>query len=191
MKVEISKTFSIRAPISDVWDYMTDIKSVSSCIPGAQYNETLGDNKHSVMLNLKVGPIKSSYRSEIAIKSLDESNYTMKIEGRGTDTKGKGGANMEMVGKLIEKSDGTTEVNGDSSVTIQGMLAQFGSRMIEDVSNQIFVQFTQSLCAKLEGSSEDIKNSSQESDNTLSGTAVAGAAIKGIAGRLIGVLKKK
>ena len=151
MKVEISKTFSIRAPISDVWDYMTDIKSVSSCIPGAQYNEALGDNKHSVMLSVKVGPIKSSYRSEIAIKSLDESNYTMKIEGRGTDTKGKGGADMEMVGRLIEKSDGTTEVNGDSSVIIQGMLAQFGSRMVEDVSNQIFVQFTQSLCAKLEG----------------------------------------
>ena len=39
--------------------------------------------------------------------------------------------------------------------------------------------------------SENIKNNSQESDNTLSGTAVAGAAIKGIAGRLIGALKKK
>ena len=115
----------------------------------------------------------------------------MKIEGRGTDTKGKGGANMEMVGKLIEKSDGTTEVNGDSSVTIQGMLAQFGSRMVEDVSNQIFVQFTQSLCAKLECNSENIKDSSQKSDNSLSGTAVAGAAIKGMAGRLIGALRKK
>lgn len=191
MKVKISKTFSISAPISDVWEFMTDIKSVSSCIPGAQYNESLGDNKHSVMLNLKVGPIKSSYRSEIAIKSLDESNYTMKIEGRGTDTKGRGGANMEMVGRLIDKNDGSTEVNGDSTVTIQGMLAQFGTRMIEDVSNQIFVQFTESLCAKLEGTREDVNNSSQESNNTLSGTAVAGAAIKGMAGRIMGALKKK
>ena len=83
------------------------------------------------------------------------------------------------------------EVNGDSSVIIQGMLAQFGSRMVEDVSNQIFVQFTQSLCAKLEGNSENIKDSSQQSDNSLSGTAVAGAAIKGMAGRLIGALRKK
>ena len=71
------------------------------------------------------------------------------------------------------------------------MLAQFGSRMVEDVSNQIFVQFTQSLCAKLEGNSENIKDSSQKSDNSLSGTAVAGAAIKGMAGRLIGALRKK
>ena len=192
MKVEISKTFSIRASINDVWDFMTDIKSVSTCIPGAQYIESLEDNEHSVMLTVKVGPIKSSYRSEVAIKSLDESNYTMEIQGRGTDTKGKGGANMEMTGKLIDNGDGTTGVTGDSMVTIQGMLAQFGSRMIEDVSNQLFVQFTENLCTKLEGNDNNIEiNQQPDSDNSLSGTAVVGAAIKGTVGRIMSIFNKK
>jgi len=192
VKVELSKTFSIRAPINDVWDFMTDIKKVSTCIPGAQYNESLGDNEHSVMLIVKVGPIKSSYRSEVAIKSLDESKYTMEIEGHGTDTKGKGGANMEMTGKLIDNGDGTTGVTGDSIVTIQGMLAQFGSRMIEDVSNQLFVQFTENLRTKLEGNGYNIESDQQsDSDNSLSGTAVAGAAIKGAVGRIMGAFNKK
>ena len=192
MKVELSKTFSIRAPINDVWDFMTDIKKVSTCIPGAQYNELLGDNEHSVMLTVKVGPIKSNYRSEVAIKSLDKSNYTMEIEGRGTDTKGKGGANMEMAGKLIDNGDGTTGVTGDSMVTIQGMLAQFGSRMIEDVSNQLFVQFTETLRTKLERNNNNIESKQEpDSDNSLSGTAVAGAAIKGAVGRIMGAFNKK
>ena len=192
MKVELSKTFSIRAPINDVWDFMTDIKKVSTCIPGAQYNELLGDNEHSVMLTVKVGPIKSSYRSEVAIKSLDKSNYTMEIQGRGTDTKGKGGANMEMTGKLIDNGDGTTGVTGDSMVTIQGMLAQFGSRMIEDVSNQLFVQFTETLRTKLERNNNNIESKQEpDSDNSLSGTAVAWAAIKGVVGRIMGALNKK
>ena len=192
MKVEISKTFSIRASINDVWDFMTDIKSVSTCIPGAQYIESLEDNEHSVMLTVKVGPIKSSYRSEVAIKSLDESNYTMEIQGRGTDTKGKGGANMEMTGKLIDNGDGTTGVTGDSIVTIQGLLAQFGSRMIEDVSNQLFVQFTENLCTKLEGNDNNIEiNQQPDSDNSLSGTAVVGAAIKGAVGRIMSIFNKK
>ena len=191
MKVKISKTFSIRASINDVWDFMTDVKSVSTCIPGAQYNESLEDNEHSVMLTVKVGPIKSSYRSKVAIKSLDKSNYTMEIEGSGTDTKGKGGANMEMTGKLIDNGDGTTGVTGESTVTIQGMLAQFGSRMIEDVSNQLFVQFTETLCTKLEGNSNNIESIQSKSDNTLSGTAVAGAAIKGAVGRIMGAFNKK
>ena len=192
MKVEISKTFSIRASINDVWDFMTDIKSVSTCIPGAQYIESLEDNEHSVMLTVKVGPIKSSYRSEVAIKSLDESNYTMEIQGRGTDTKGKGGANMEMTGKLIDNGDGTTGVTGDSIVTIQGMLAQFGSRMIEDVSNQLFVQFTENLRTRLEGNGKNIEGDQQsDSDNSLSGTAVAWAAIKGALGRIMRIFNKK
>ena len=192
MKVEISKTFSIRASINDVWDFMTDIKSVSTCIPGAQYIESLEDNEHSVMLTVKVGPIKSSYRSEVAIKSLDESNYTMEIQGRGTDTKGKGGANMEMTGKLIDNGDGTTGVTGDSMVTIQGMLAQFGSRMIEDVSNQLFVQFTENLRTRLEGNGKNIEGDQQsDSDNSLSGTAVAWAAIKGAVGRIMRIFNKK
>ena len=191
MKVKISKTFFIRASINDVWDFMTDIKSVSSCIPGAQYNESLENNEHSVMLTVKVGPIKSSYRSKVAIKSLDKSNYTMEIEGSGTDTKGKGGANMEMTGKLIDNGDGTTGVTGESTVTIQGMLAQFGSRMIEDVSNQLFVQFTETLCTKLEGNGNNIESLQSKSDNTLSGTAVAGAAIKGAVARIMGAFNKK
>ena len=192
MKVEISKNFSIRAPIKDVWNFMADIKKVSTCIPGAQYVESLGDNEHSVMLTIKVGPIKSSYRSEVAIKSLDQSNYTMEIQGRGTDIKGKGGATMEMTGKLIDNDDGTTGVTGDSMVTIQGMLAQFGSRMIEDVSNQLFIQFTENLCTKLEGNDNDIEGDQQpDSDNSLSGTAVVGAAIKGAVGRIMSTFNKK
>ena len=190
MKVEMSKTFSIRAPIRDVWNFMTDVEKVSTCIPGAQYEDDLGDNQHSVMLVIKVGPIRSSYRSTVSIRSMDDESYTIEIEGQGTDTKGKGGATMEMVGKLTENEDGTTEINGDSTVKIQGMLAQFGSRMVEDVSNQIFLQFTRSLAAKLEenGKMADETGSSNE---VLSGVAVAGAALKGVSGRLMDKLKKK
>lgn len=190
MKVTLSKIFSIRAPISAVWDFMTNVEKVCTCIPGAQYEEKIGEDQHSVMLVVKVGPIKSSYRSTISIRSMDNENYTIEIEGQGTDTKGKGGATMELVGTLIESESGTTEIKGDSTVTIQGMLAQFGSRMVEDVSNQLFIQFTKSIAAKLEsnGDEADEKESSAEA---LSGVAVAGAALKGVSSRLMDKFKKK
>ena len=190
MKVKMTKNFTVRAPIGDVWDFMTDIEKVSSCIPGAQYVEDLGDNCHAVMLTIKVGPIKSSYKSEVSISNLDVNNHTLEIEGKGTDVKGKGGATMEMVGSLTDSGDGITEINGDSTVTIQGMLAQFGSRMVEDVSNQLFLQFTKSLAAKLEGNGEQA-DETESSNETLSGVAVVGAAIKGVSGRLMDKFKKK
>ena len=190
MKVKMTKNFTISAPISTVWDFMTDVEKVSTCIPGAQYEDDLGDNCHAVMLTIKVGPIKSSYKSEVSILNLDANNHTLEIEGRGIDVKGKGGATMEMVGSLTNSGDGTTEINGDSTVTIQGMLAQFGSRMIEDVSNQLFAQFTKSLAAKLEGNDEQA-DETESSNEALSGIAVAGAAIKGVSGRLMEKFKKK
>ena len=71
MKVEISKTFEVNAPPNDVWNFMTDVKKVSTCIPGAEYLEDLGDNKHSVLIVVKVGPIKSKYRGEVYLKNID------------------------------------------------------------------------------------------------------------------------
>ncbi len=190
MKVEISKTFEVNAPPNDVWNFMTDVKRVSTCIPGAEYLEDLGNNKHSVLLVVKVGPIKSKYRGEVYLKNIDEEKQIIEIEGKGTDVKGKGGANMELNGSIIAKEDGSTEVIGDSTVTIQGMLAQFGSRMVEDVSNQLFLQFTKSLSVKLEGS--DVGgNVNSSTDNSLSGMAVASAALKGVSGRLMDKLKGK
>ena len=190
MKVALSKIFSIRAPISAVWDFMTNVEKVCTCIPGAQYEEKIGEDQHSVMLVVKVGPIKSSYRSTVSIRSMDNKNYTIEIEGQGTDTKGKGGATMDLVGTLIESETGTTEIKGDSTVTIQGMLAQFGSRMVEDVSNQLFIQFTKSLAAKLEGDSDEA-DETESSAEALSGVAVAGAALKGVSSRLMDKFKKK
>jgi len=190
MKVKMTKNFTIGAPIGNVWDFMTDIEKVSSCIPGAKYVEDLDDNCHAVMLTIKVGPIKSSYKSEVSISNLDVNNHTLEIEGRGIDVKGKGGATMEMVGSLTDSGDGTTEINGDSTVTIQGMLAQFGSRMVEDVSNQLFLQFIKSLATKLEGNG-DKSDETESSNAVLSGITVAGAAIKGVSGRLMDKFKKK
>ena len=190
MKVKISKIFSISAPMNEVWHFMTDVKKVSASIPGAEYEEDMGDNKHSVVLVVKVGPIKSSYRGEVSIRSTDEENHIIEIDGKGTDTKGKGGATMELVGSIMDKGDGTSEVKGDSTITIQGMLAQFGSRMIEDVSNQLFLQFTASLAAVLEGKGQNLDDDNQVAD-ALSGVAVALAAIKGVFGRLMDKLKSK
>ena len=190
MKVIISKTFSVAAPSEKVWDFMTNVEKVSTCIPGAEYVEDLGDGRHSVLLIVKVGPIKSTYRGEVFLKSLNKETQVIEIQGKGTDVKGKGGANMDLVGSIKDKDDNLTEVKGEATVTIQGMLAQFGSRMVEDVSNQLFIQFTRSLSSKLEGNQSSSESEVVE-DNTLSGVTVASAAIKGLSGRFMDKIRGK
>ena len=190
MKVIISKTFSVAAPSEKVWNFMTNVEKVSTCIPGAEYVEDLGDGKHSVLLIVKVGPIKSKYRGEVFLKSLNKETKVIEIQGKGTDVKGKGGANMDLVGSIKDKDDNLTEVKGEATVTIQGMLAQFGSRMVEDVSNQLFIQFTKSLSSKLEENQSSSESEVVE-DNALSGVTVASAAIRGLSGRFMDKIRGK
>ena len=47
----------------------------------------------------------------------------------------------------------------DAQLTINGKIAQFGSRVVQDVSNQLFKQFVANFTKKLEG--EEITASDQ------------------------------
>jgi len=58
-------------------------------------------------------------------------------------------------------------------LNITGMLAQFGSRMINDVSNQVFNQFVSNFKNQLEG---------REVDNKLHTGSLIGGVVKGIFG---------
>lgn len=79
---------------------------------------------------------------------------------------------MLMNGVLLEK-EGQTEVQVTMEVSITGMLAQFGSRLINDVSNHVFDQFIGNFKAQLSG---------QDVDNSLKAGSMVGTVIKGIFG---------
>jgi carbon monoxide dehydrogenase subunit G len=79
---------------------------------------------------------------------------------------------MKMDGQLSEK-DGGTDVNVTMEVNVTGMMAQFGSRLINDVSNQVFDQFVNNFKKQLSG---------EQVDNTLSAGSMVGGMIKGFFG---------
>ena len=97
----------------------------------------------------------------------------MVLKGVGTDSKGKGGAEMKMDGQLSEK-DGGTEVSVTMDVNITGMLAQFGSRLINDVTTHVFDQFINNFKNQLDG---------KEVNTTLNAASMMGGMIKGMFGK--------
>src|SRR6185295_12611001 len=72
------------------------------------------------------------------------------IVATGQDTSGRGGADMRMQSRLVERAPGETEVNVTSEVNVTGIMAQFGRGLIQDVSNQMFQRFTDAVRAELE-----------------------------------------
>ena len=148
MTTTISKKFEVKEPIEKVWTYLTDPEKIVVCVPGASLTEKIDDRNYKGGVTLKFGPVKASYAGEIGFEEIDETNYKMTLKGKGLDSKGKGSADMLMKSSLVA-IDGGTEVDCSMQISIVGKLAQFGARLINDVSDQLFNQFINNFKAKL------------------------------------------
>jgi carbon monoxide dehydrogenase subunit G len=152
MGMEITKTFTVAAPRSAVWDFLTDPHKVAGCLPGAAITEQVDDTTYAGTMTVKVGPVTAAYKGKLHFDRLDEAAGEAELSAAAQETRGKGGADMRMKSTLAE-SDGATEVTVVSDVNVVGVLAQFGRGMIQDVSDQLFVRFSDCMRDQLEGES--------------------------------------
>jgi len=167
MKTTIQKKFSVSQPIDLVWASLSAPTDVVTCVPGASITEKIDERNYKGAVLAKFGPIKASYTGDIEILELDETNKKMVLSGKGLDSKGKGSADMKMVGNLNE-NNGVTDVEFNIDITIIGKLAQFGSRLINDVSDQLLNQFVANFKAKFPEqvqTSTSITNEGQQTSN--------------------------
>ena len=170
MEATITKKFSLEAPIEQVWKSLSNPREISGCVPGATITDQIDDKNYKGEVTLKFGPIKTKYNGEITIAEMDNDAHKMLLRGTGLDSKGKGNAEMTMNGSAVTTDEGT-EVDFKMVVNIQGTLAQFGSRLINDVSAQLMDQFVDNFKKLLSGA---------EVDNSLKAGSMLGSVVKGL-----------
>jgi len=150
MAVRIEKTFQVQEPIAKVWKFLSDPARVVTCVPGARITEQVDDRTYKGAISMKVGPSVTDYKGDVQIVRLDEPGHEIEILGKGQDVRGRGSASMKMTGKLVATANGGTEVVSVSEVNVVGILAQMGSRVIGEVSNYMFEEFTRSFQQQLQ-----------------------------------------
>ena len=150
MAMQIEKTFVLKAPRGAVWDFLTDPEKVARCLPGAAITGKLDEQSWGGTITVKVGPVTANYRGKMRFERLDEAAGEAEIVASGQETRGKGGADMKMKSRVVERQPGETEVTVVSDVNVVGVLAQFGRGMIQDVSDQLFQKFTVCMRRELE-----------------------------------------
>ena len=124
---------------------------MATCIPGAQITEQVDDKTYKGAISVKVGPSVTDYKGEVQIIRLDNATHEIELVGKGQDVRGKGSASMKMTGKLRALDANSTEMVSDSELNVVGILAQMGARVINEVSNIMFEQFTTNFRQKLQG----------------------------------------
>jgi carbon monoxide dehydrogenase subunit G len=152
--MKLEQSFTVEAPIQEVWDALVDVERIAPCLPGAQItgrDEETGAYKGT--FSVKLGPTTAAYNGSLRMEKADEASRTATMSAKGTDKRGQGGASATIVSVLREQ-DGATLVQVDTDFTITGRLARFGrGGMIEDISKRLLRDFSSCLAATLQGPS--------------------------------------
>jgi uncharacterized protein len=147
--MKLEQSFSVAAPVEQVWDALIDVERIAPCLPGAEITGQAPDGSYEGNFTVKLGPTTASYRGSLKMDSLDEASRTATMHAKGTDKRGQGGANATIVSTLREEG-GETTVDVITDFTITGRLARFGrGGMIEDISKRMMRDFSQCLQATL------------------------------------------
>ncbi|MEV6135698.1 SRPBCC family protein [Nocardia sp. NPDC051990] len=145
--MKIANEFTVNVPVEQAWEVLTDLETVVPLMPGAQMIGWEGDDFLG-KLKVKVGPVTSEFTGKANFVERDEHDHRAVINGSGRDSRGSGNAAATITTQLREDGD-KTRVTVDTDLKIVGKLAQFGSGMLQQVSEKLVGQFVTSLEAKL------------------------------------------
>jgi hypothetical protein len=190
MQVTLNNSFTIKQPVDRVWAYLSDLNKVAPCLPGAEILEAVDDKTFRGAIKMKLGPFSAQFNGEVVIEHMDAAAREIRMVGKGKDASGTGSASMTISGKLTALPDGGTRMDSESDLIVSGKLAQFGARMIEDVSKSMFDKFTDTFTSELEAEVTGKRRAGRRKDNAVSVTEVAGVMVKGAVGRMLGKGRK-
>jgi uncharacterized protein len=150
--MKIANEFTITAPVEDAWDVLTDLAQVVPLMPGAQLIGQEGDD-YLGKVKVKVGPVISEFTGKAKFVDLDRENHRAVINARGREARGTGNA-AAVVTAQLHPDGNNSRVTVDTDLKIVGKLAQFGSGMLQQVSEKLLGQFVESLENKLAGTAQ-------------------------------------
>ncbi len=145
--MKIAHQFTVSAPIERAWDVLCDLEQVIPLMPGAQLTGHEGED-YLGKVKVKVGPVTSEFSGKVHFVELDRGRHRAVIDAKGKETRGTGNAAATVTAQLHGDGD-RTSVTVDTDMKIVGKLAQFGSGMLQQVSEKLLGQFVESLEAKL------------------------------------------
>jgi carbon monoxide dehydrogenase subunit G len=145
--MKLEQSFSVAAPIEQVWDLLVDVERIAPCLPGAEITGVDESGAYQGTFSVKLGPTTAAYRGSLRMEAVDEAARTATMSAKGTDKRGQGGASATIVSTMREEG-GETHVDVLTDFHITGRLARFGrSGMIEDISKRLMRDFAECLQA--------------------------------------------
>jgi len=161
MPFKIEEEFQVQAPVQRVWEYLITPAQVVVCIPGAELLEQQDERTFLGAVKVKLGPMVMSFKGLVKFTEIDEESHQVRMVGEGREAGGGGSAKVTMISKVTSIDGGGALVVVNAEVDLVGKVVQFGRGMIEEVSKQLFRQFSACVKQHLESTNQSQSTQSQ------------------------------
>ncbi len=146
--MKFSQRFEVARPREQVWELLSDVPRVVQCIPGARLLEERSGGAFLGAVEVRLGPVKAAFEGE-ATHTTDPSGWHGRIEGTGKDRKAGSRARVA-IDYTLSATEGGTQVEVDSDITLSGAAAQFGRPgLVRELSARLLQEFGANLEAEL------------------------------------------
>jgi carbon monoxide dehydrogenase subunit G len=150
MAFKIEERFEVKAPVERVWNYLIDPQRVVHCLPGAELLEQREDGSFLGAIKVKGGPLSMSYKGQGKFTEINEEMHQVRMVGDAREVGGSGSTKVSMLSTVSPLESGGCEVLVNADIDLVGKIVQFGRGMIEEVSRQMFRQFSTCVRQQLE-----------------------------------------
>ncbi len=140
-------TADIGAPRERVWACVTDPQKVSRCGPDVQRVDVIDPTHFKVVARAGVGPIRTTFALDVVFTELRSPEHAA-VRARGQAP----GSAVEMTSTfdLAEGTAGRTTMRWTSDVTVSGMIASVGARLMQGAADKTTQQVFACIKEKLE-----------------------------------------
>src|SRR4051812_21672456 len=142
--VEFDNTFTVQAPVDEVYEALLDVERVAPAMPGAQVLEKTGDDSYKVAIKVKLGPISMTYRGDVTIVERDPEAHSAALDVKAKEARGQGTANAK-VSMAVEPDGDGAQVRMKTTVQLSGKAASMSRGVIDDVSKRLVATFAENL----------------------------------------------
>ncbi|MEM0134802.1 MAG: SRPBCC domain-containing protein [Thermoplasmatales archaeon] len=140
--MEFKGEFEVRAEKHEVFSFISDIQKVTSIIPDVLHIEGINDNSSKLIVKAGQSAIKGKFNLLLEIKNRVE-DQSVEISARGAGTTGSIDINAVYIFSSFE--NGSTSVKWNVNLTVGGMVATMGSRIINNTAEKYISVLTESF----------------------------------------------
>ena len=147
MEVKLEKRYPLEVDAARAWAVLRNVKAVAECMPGAAITEQVDATHFKGSVKVKVGPANAAFAGDIEVLALDEASMKLQLLGKGAD-RGGSSASMDLTATVEPgETPGSSVLVGVAAVIVNGKFAQFGGRLMVQVSDMLLAQFADNFRA--------------------------------------------